>query len=97
MLLQILYGYDVTKKRKKIDLENSFDKSPQKSPSKTMDIEINREKYDILRETFNSNNSSNNYLGSGASKNFDNKINNIDHAFINSKNENFIKGSLDLF
>jgi len=74
----------------------SRNNSPKKHPSTEVDEEnLKKEKFDILKKTFNSNNiNSNPGSDTSASKLFDNKILNVDHAFINSKNPNFTNNSI---
>jgi len=67
---------------------SSPDQSPLKHPSKTVDEEnLKREKFELLRESFSTNNKqkTSSYLEVGsASQLFDNKTNNVDHAFIST-------------
>jgi len=76
---------------------SSPESSPLKSPSRTVEEEnLKKEKFSILRESFNSNKiDKNSYLEEGsASKLFDSQINNIDHAFMSTNNENFTNNSI---
>jgi len=75
----------------------NYSQSPPKHPSELVDEEnLKKEKFNILKKSFNSSklNNSDYKSDNSASKLFDNKIINVDHAFINSKNPNFIKNSI---